>query len=59
MVRPNCRRQGVATMLMATLEAAAWDAGYREIQAETLSTWTAAIAFYRACGYEETRLTSS
>jgi hypothetical protein len=36
---------------MATLEAACWQAGYREIFVETHVGWTAAEAFYRAMEY--------
>jgi len=50
-VLPEWRRRGVARMLMAELEAAAWDAGYRAVYLETHAGWTAAADFYHALGY--------
>jgi GNAT superfamily N-acetyltransferase len=50
-VLPEWRRRGVARLLMAELEAAAWDAGYREIYLETHAGWTAAAGFYQELGY--------
>ncbi|EAQ77000.1 GNAT family N-acetyltransferase [Blastopirellula marina] len=52
MVDAAARRQGVASALLGTLEQAAWDAGVRQLTAETLSSWTPAVAFYRRHGYE-------
>jgi GNAT superfamily N-acetyltransferase len=51
MVAPEWRRHGVGRCLMATLEAACWQAGYREVFVETHVGWTAAEAFYRAMEY--------
>jgi|SRR5215469_4220939 len=51
MVAPEWRRHGVGRWLMAALEAACWQAGYRAISLETHRGWTAAEAFYRAIGY--------
>ena len=52
MVAPEWRRRGLGRCLMSTLEAACWEAGYREISLETHVGWMAAEAFYRAMGYE-------
>jgi GNAT superfamily N-acetyltransferase len=52
MVAPECRRRGLGRCLMATLEAACWHAGHREISLETHVGWRAADAFYHAVGYE-------
>ena len=50
-VLPEWRGRGIGRMLLATLEAACWDAGYREIRLETLSTWQAAMRLYEAAVY--------
>lgn len=50
-VLPEWRRRGVARLLMAQLEAAAWDAGYRRLYLETHAGWTAAARFYEEWGY--------
>ncbi|TWT30007.1 putative N-acetyltransferase YjcF [Blastopirellula retiformator] len=52
MVDPAARRSGVASALLQALENAAWDAGVRQLSAETLSTWAPAVAFYRRHGYQ-------
>jgi GNAT superfamily N-acetyltransferase len=52
MVLPEWRRNGVAKLLMATLEMACWQHGYREVGLETHSGWAEAEAFYRALGYD-------
>jgi GNAT superfamily N-acetyltransferase len=54
-VHPQWRRRGVGRRLVATLERAAWDAGYREIVAETHADWRAAAAFYERLGYRPVR----
>lgn len=54
MVAPEARRQGLARVLMSRLEAAAWNAGHREIYLETHSAWRAAAQFYEALGYHLT-----
>ncbi|HET6881908.1 MAG TPA: GNAT family N-acetyltransferase [Pirellulales bacterium] len=51
MVLPDWRRRGVGKLLMATLEAACWEAGFRRIAIETHSGWTAAEGFYRSLSY--------
>jgi GNAT superfamily N-acetyltransferase len=52
-VHPRWRRRGIARLLMAHLEAAAWDAGYREIWLETHAAWEAAVKFYQSLGYRQ------
>ena len=52
MVSPEWRRRGVGELLVNTLEAACWNAGYRRVALETHTGWLAAEAFYRALGYE-------
>jgi ribosomal protein S18 acetylase RimI-like enzyme len=52
-VRSNWRRHGVGRLLMAHLETAAWDAGYREVWLETHVAWEAAVKFYRSLGYAQ------
>lgn len=51
MVHPRWRRQGIGRLLISQLEAAAWDAGYREIWLETHVAWEAAVKFYASLGY--------
>jgi len=51
LVDPAFRRLGVGRLLMSYLERAAWDAGWREVQLETHSGWTSAVAFYHSIGY--------
>jgi len=51
MVRPAWRRHGIAKTLVATLEAHAWDEGFREIRLETHDGWRSALRFYEASGY--------
>jgi GNAT superfamily N-acetyltransferase len=55
LVDPAFRRLGVGRLLMSCLERAAWDAGWREVQLETHSGWTAAVAFYHSIGYAPLR----
>lgn len=50
-VLPEWRRAGVGRLLMSALEAACWDAGYRQVWLETHAAWTAAKRFYEALGY--------
>jgi GNAT superfamily N-acetyltransferase len=52
MVQPRWRRHGIGRLLMAHLEGAAWDAGYREIWLETHAAWDAAVKFYQSQGYQ-------
>lgn len=51
LVHPNFRRRGIARLLMANLEQAAWDAGIRQLSLETHCNWASAVAFYRSMGY--------
>lgn len=55
MVLPEWRRRGIGRVLLATLEAACWDAGHRHIGLETHAAWSVALEFYRAMGYAERR----
>ncbi len=52
-VAPPHRRQGIGTLLMSHLEAAAWDAGHRGLWLETHAAWESAAHFYKALGYQE------
>ena len=52
LVDPRRRRRGIGRLLMSHLERAAWDEGWREIQLETHSGWTDAVAFYQSIGFE-------
>ncbi len=51
MVEPEWRRRGVGRLMIHTLEAACWQAGYRQIGLETHAKWADANAFYEALGY--------
>ncbi|MEX2316477.1 MAG: GNAT family N-acetyltransferase [Pirellulales bacterium] len=51
LVDPAWRRCGIGRLLMAHLERAAGDDGWREVQLETHGEWTAAVAFYSSMGY--------
>ena len=55
LVDPAFRRLGIGRLMMSYLERAAWDAGWREVQLETHSGWTAAVAFYHSIGYAPLR----
>lgn len=55
LVAPRWRGQGIATALVAHLEAAAWDLGAREVDLETHVDWREAVTLYRKLGYEEQR----
>ncbi|HEX5470353.1 MAG TPA: GNAT family N-acetyltransferase [Lacipirellulaceae bacterium] len=54
-VDPVYRRRGIARVLMAHLERAAWESGWRAIGIETHAKWTGAIAFYHSIGYTDER----
>ncbi|MGY8766814.1 MAG: GNAT family N-acetyltransferase [Pirellulales bacterium] len=51
MVGPAFRRQGIAVALLAKLEQYAIDHGVKQLQAETLSNWEDAMAFYQRQGF--------
>lgn len=51
MVHPTARRRGLGRLLMAHLEAAAWDAGHRQLWLETHAAWQSAEKFYTNLGY--------
>jgi GNAT superfamily N-acetyltransferase len=55
MVHPRWRRRGIGRLLMAHLEAAAWEAGYCEVRLETHAGWEAAARFYETLGYRSIR----
>jgi len=47
------RRQGIGSLILRHLLAAARAAGYRQVTLETTSTWHDAIAFYQRHGFRE------
>lgn len=51
MVDPAHRRHGIGSLLLATLERAAWDAGERRLTLETHSSWTDAVRLYERFGF--------
>lgn len=51
LVDPGWRRRGVGRLLMSQLEQAAWEDGFRAVELETHSGWSAAVAFYESMGY--------
>lgn len=53
MVDPAYRRRGIAQALMATLEAACWQAGQRQVWLETHAAWRSAAQLYQALGYTQ------
>jgi GNAT superfamily N-acetyltransferase len=55
LVDPAWRRRGVGRLLMARLELAAWEAGYRQVKLETHANWSDAVAFYQSMGYAPVR----
>ncbi len=50
-VAPSWRRRGIGRLLMASLEAACWNDGHRELSLQTHESWSDATAFYRELGY--------
>jgi GNAT superfamily N-acetyltransferase len=50
-VLPEWRRRGIGRLLIATLEACAWDEGYRRIWLETHVQWQSAVRLYESLGY--------
>jgi GNAT superfamily N-acetyltransferase len=55
LVDPAWRRRGIGRLLVSHLESAAWNDGWREIELETHSGWTPAVAFYQSIGYAPVR----
>jgi GNAT superfamily N-acetyltransferase len=51
LVDPAWRRRGIGRLLVSQLEVATWNTGGREVQLETHSGWTEAVAFYQSVGY--------
>jgi GNAT superfamily N-acetyltransferase len=50
-VAPGHRRGGIGRLLLATLEAAVWDAGQRQVWLETHTAWSEALRLYESAGY--------
>ena len=53
-VLPGYRRRGIGRLLAATVEAAVWDAGGRQVWLETHAAWKEALQLYERLGYEPT-----
>ncbi|NLU78919.1 GNAT family N-acetyltransferase [Micromonospora sp. HNM0581] len=53
-VRPAYRRRGIARQLVAALEELAYQRGHSMIRVGTGPHLSAAVALFRACGYEPT-----
>ncbi|MEV2238923.1 GNAT family N-acetyltransferase [Micromonospora sp. NPDC049891] len=51
-VRPAYRRRGIARQLVAALEETAYQRGHSVVRVETGPHLPAAVALFRACGYE-------
>ena len=51
-VVPRYRNRGVGQLLMASLEAAVWEEGGRQIWLETHEAWAEAARLYASLGYE-------
>ena len=51
LVLPGYRRRGIGQLLTATLEAAVWDAGGRQVWLETHAGWADAVRLYTRLGY--------
>jgi GNAT superfamily N-acetyltransferase len=50
-VDPDFQRCGIGRLLVEWAESNAYQLGGRRLIAETLATWTQAMAFYQAMGY--------
>jgi GNAT superfamily N-acetyltransferase len=48
------RRQGVGRLLLGAVERECWGRGFRQLNVQTLSSWTEAVAFYQAMGFART-----
>ena len=53
LVHPEARRRGIATALVAHAVAHAESLGATQVSAETLSSWPAAVGFWRSIGMEQ------
>jgi ribosomal protein S18 acetylase RimI-like enzyme len=53
LVHPDARRRGIATALVAHAVAHAESLGATRVSAETLSSWPAAVGFWRSVGCEQ------
>jgi ribosomal protein S18 acetylase RimI-like enzyme len=53
LVHPDARRRGIATALVAHAVAHAESLGATRVSAETLSSWPAAVGFWRSIGCEQ------
>jgi ribosomal protein S18 acetylase RimI-like enzyme len=53
LVHPDARRRGIATVLVAHAVAHAESLGATRVSAETLSSWQAAVGFWRSVGCEQ------
>lgn len=52
LVDPDCRRQGIGRLLVTAVEETCWQMGRTTLTLETLTSWTGAVKFYEALGYE-------
>ena len=52
LVDPDHRRRGIGRLLVSAVEETCWQAGQTTLTLETLTSWTDAVAFYEALGYE-------
>lgn len=58
-VHPSWRRRGVASSLVARLEAAVWEMGQRQVWLETHDAWIGAAGLYRKLGYQPASASAS
>jgi N-acetylglutamate synthase-like GNAT family acetyltransferase len=52
-VHPACRRRGIGSLLLQTLESRAGELGVTELFLDTATNQPEAVAFYQALGYAE------